>query len=118
MDVPFNIFVFALGTLAAANNFTNQASNWTVGQIVRTSSGPVQGQRASNATEVSEYLGIPFAKPPIGNLRFAAPEKYSGNSSINGTQFVRYPLNTHSLFSLYIRVSRAHPSRQIHRHLV
>jgi hypothetical protein len=26
--------------------------------------------------------------PPVGDLRFAAPQKYSGNSTVNGTAFV------------------------------
>lgn len=62
---------------------------WDIGQTVQTTSGPVSGHAASNATEVSEYLGIPFAQPPVGNLRFAPPQKYSGTSPINGTNYVR-----------------------------
>lgn len=62
--------------------------SWTVGQSVRTSSGVVQGHPASTNTEVSEYLGIPYAIPPVGSLRWTAPQRYTGNSSINGTFFV------------------------------
>lgn len=64
--------------------------NWTVGQTVQTDSGPVEGHKASNTT-VSEYLGIPFAKPPIGDLRWAAPVKYTGDTTINGTNYVPSP---------------------------
>jgi hypothetical protein len=63
-------------------------SSWKVGQTVNTTSGSVSGHAAKNQSEVSEYLGIPFAQPPIGQLRFAAPVKYTGNSSINGTAYV------------------------------
>ena len=67
-------------------------SNWTIGQIVQTSSGPVVGHAAQNASGVSEYLGIPYAQPPLGNLRFAAPVSYAGNTTIDGSAFVRvYP---------------------------
>jgi len=62
-------------------------SNWTVGQTVQTSSGAVAGHPAANATQVSEYLGIPFGLPPTGDLRFAAPIAYTGNASINGSAF-------------------------------
>lgn len=79
----------AFCSLAQAHYLEQRQSNWTVGQTVQTSSGAVNGHAASNATEVSEYLGIPFAAPPVGDLRFAAPQKYSGNSTINGTSFVR-----------------------------
>jgi cholinesterase len=63
-------------------------TNWTVGQVVETSSGAVSGHAASNATGVSEYLGIPFAQPPVGDLRFAAPVAYNGSGAINGSSFV------------------------------
>jgi cholinesterase len=63
-------------------------SNWTVGQTVQTSSGPVSGHPATNDSQVSEYLGIPYGQAPIGDLRFAAPVKFIGNASVNGTSFV------------------------------
>jgi hypothetical protein len=50
--------------------------------IVETSQGKIQGivsySRAGN--EVYEYLGIPYAKKPIGDLRFEV--QYSSNPSI------------------------------------
>lgn len=42
--------------------------------VVRTTSGLVEG-RWQNACSAA-YLGIPFAKAPVGALRFAAPEPY------------------------------------------
>jgi carboxylesterase type B len=57
-----------------------------VGQTVQTNNGPITGQAASVANQVSEYLGIPFAQPPLGNLRFAAPVKYSGNTALTATR--------------------------------
>jgi len=62
---------------------------FTVGQGVKTSSGTVVGQQAAGSSGVSEYLGIPFAQPPIGNLRFAAPQPFTGTGTINATAFVR-----------------------------
>lgn len=60
----------------------------SVGQIVNTTSGLILGQPASSRPEVSEYLGIPFAKSPVGNLRFAAPQAFTGTGIINATAFV------------------------------
>ena len=59
-----------------------------VGQVVQTDSGPISGHAASQATNVSEYLGIPFAEPPVGNLRFAAPVRYqSTGQTINASEY-------------------------------
>jgi cholinesterase len=89
MKISLLSVAFCATALAESlSNVVERQSNWTVGQTVQTRSGPIQGHAASNATRVSEYLGIPFAKPPIGDLRWEAPQKYSGNSTINGTSFV------------------------------
>jgi hypothetical protein len=59
-----------------------------VGAAVYTSSGPILGHSARNRTAVSEYLGIPYAAPPVGRLRFAPPEKYSSSTPFNAASFV------------------------------
>jgi len=62
--------------------------NWAIGQTVQTSSGPVIGHAALTATEVSEYLGIRYAQPPLGSLRYAAPLPYTGTTAFNASAFV------------------------------
>ncbi|XP_015927912.2 acetylcholinesterase-1 [Parasteatoda tepidariorum] len=45
------------------------------GPLVETSSGPIVGKYVKVFdTDVAAFLGIPFAKPPIGEKRFAKPE--------------------------------------------
>lgn len=87
--------VWALTAIAVASPFTPPAYGygWAVGQSVKTSSGTVEGHAAQNAVEVSEYLGIPFALPPTGSLRFQPPVKYNGSSIVNGTDFVSHRIH-------------------------
>lgn len=40
---------------------------------VKTNCGVVTGKQGNNP-EVSDFLGVPFAKPPVGALRYAAPQ--------------------------------------------
>ncbi|KAG2417666.1 cholinesterase [Aspergillus terreus] len=49
------------------------ADAFLVGGPVNTTSGTVRGKASSLRPDVSEYLGIPYAKAPKGDLRFAAP---------------------------------------------
>jgi hypothetical protein len=42
---------------------------------VTTSRGRITGHKAPKAEGVYEFLGVPFAKPPVGELRFAPPVK-------------------------------------------
>jgi cholinesterase len=53
------------------------ASAWVVGQDVDTTSGRVKGHAAATYPEVSEYLGIPYAASPVGNLRWMPPQAFS-----------------------------------------
>lgn len=54
-----------------------------------TNNGPIIGHHAPNASAVWEFLGIPYAQPPIGPLRFAAPQRYNASQRIhNATSFV------------------------------
>ncbi|GKT43485.1 cholinesterase [Colletotrichum spaethianum] len=54
---------------------------------VETSNGPIKGHLASNNSSVLEYLGIPYVKPPVGNLRFALPESFTSNRSYEASKF-------------------------------
>jgi hypothetical protein len=65
-------------------------NKWVVGQTVKTTSGEVTGHEAewpANAG-VSEYLGIPFGQPPVGELRFEKPKPFKSDKKISGAKYV------------------------------
>ena len=61
--------------------------SYSIGAAVNTTSGLIVGHPAPNATQVSEYLGIPFAQPPVGQLRFAPPVAYHSTRTFNASRF-------------------------------
>lgn len=63
-------------------------SGCNIGSDVETSSGTIKGHPSAWKSKVSEYLGIPFAKPPIGELRWAPPQRFEGKGIIDAKQFV------------------------------
>ena len=70
--------------------------------IIPTTSGKVIGHRAPSRPGVTEFLGIPFAQTPIGDLRFAAPRAYSSDKTFLASKFVRrfnlcYPVLAESI---------------------
>jgi cholinesterase len=71
----------------ALTGFASLAASWSIGQEVKTTSGLITGRASDWVPEVSEYLGIPFAEPPVGNLRFAAPKPFKSNKTITATKF-------------------------------
>jgi hypothetical protein len=74
---------------------------FNVGGHVDTTSGPVQGKASALRHEVSEYLGIPYAKPPVGDLRFAAPVAVNRSTTpLNATAYVGV---SYALFNLLFR---------------
>jgi len=75
------IIWFALLTSVAAQQ------TWTVGQTIKVSSGTINGQSSSWKPAVSEYLGIPFALPPVGSLRFQAPAPLKSDKLVNATSY-------------------------------
>jgi len=82
--VAFVICVSELSVAASVGSF----------QSVDTSNGRVTGHRSVKVNDVWEYLGIPYANPPIGDLRFAAPQKYERKGPYNAGSFVSVRRNT------------------------
>ena len=66
------LFAFVLSTVAYASMIA------VPGDPVQTDSGLVAGTEAQSG--VKAYLGIPYARPPVGDLRWRAPQpiKWSG----------------------------------------
>jgi carboxylesterase type B len=50
------------------------AEHIAVGQAVNTTSGTIVGHASKLDPSVSEYLGIPYGAPPVGDLRFMPPQ--------------------------------------------
>jgi len=65
----------ALGTLCASWSGvaagTEQTIERKLSPIVETKEGPVQGFVSNGVTE---FLGIPYAEPPLGNFRWQPPK--------------------------------------------
>ena len=68
-------FAVALGTLCASWSGvaagTEQTIERKLSPIVETKEGPVQGFVSNGVTE---FLGIPYAEPPLGNFRWQPPK--------------------------------------------
>ncbi|KAK1846017.1 carboxylesterase [Colletotrichum chrysophilum] len=79
LDVGLAVFA----SLVAASQNHHRADRLTV----NTTNGPITGHLASNASVVIEYLGIPYAKPPVGDLRFAPPVQFTSNASYDASNF-------------------------------
>lgn len=56
------------------------AQNVTVPTITLNATGTIVGQ-TNGLTGLDQFLGIPYAQPPVGALRFAAPVPLVANSS-------------------------------------
>ncbi|KAK3692926.1 carboxylesterase [Podospora appendiculata] len=55
---------------------------------VYTTNGAIKGHVATETGHiVGEYLGIPYAKPPVGDLRFAPPRRFLANNSYEAAAF-------------------------------
>lgn len=55
---------------------------------VKTTSGSVHGKIDSSQPNVRQFLGIPFAKPPVGDLRWAPPQSFlQPDVEIEATEF-------------------------------
>src|SRR6516165_10711307 len=75
----------AAGATAATAGTRAVASGSGAGPVVPTGDGPVRGVTAGS---IDEFLGIPYAAPPTGNLRWRPPQPPAGWQGVrDATQF-------------------------------
>jgi hypothetical protein len=55
---------------------------------VLTTNGKITGHPAPNVRNTVEFLGIPYAKPPVRHLRFAPPLPPDGDGSFVAAKWV------------------------------
>lgn len=56
--------------------------------VVKSALGTVFGKTdCYESVEVESFLGIPFAKPPLGDLRFAFPQPSGSFGELNATEY-------------------------------
>jgi para-nitrobenzyl esterase len=70
----------------SAKTASAQVPACAAGTGVQTGAGPVCGTTAANGVE--EWLGIPYAAPPVGSLRWASPQAHAPwTTTLEATQF-------------------------------
>lgn len=60
-----------IAALALAAFTLAPPSAWAAGPVVKTAFGPVSGEASAG---VAAFKGVPFAAPPVGSLRWRAPQ--------------------------------------------
>lgn len=78
----------ALVFVLCASRVFSQTSPDESSLIVQTTSGALRGDR-SEANGTDRWLGIRYAQPPVGSLRFKAPIAYTNDSTdiVNAFEF-------------------------------
>jgi hypothetical protein len=78
---------FTVATTATPSGCSNGRTKKFL--TVDTTNGPITGHVAPDASSecVIEYLGIPYAKPPLSDLRFAAPQPIDVKSPYTAASF-------------------------------
>jgi para-nitrobenzyl esterase len=80
MSLQITLFglAVAVGTLCASwpgvAAGPDQATEKKLSPVVETKEGPVQGFTLNGVTE---FLGVPYAEPPVGNLRWPPPKDHA-----------------------------------------
>ena len=104
--VPFRVLCISLtcAVLFASRSTRAELDEIQRSPVVQTESGAVVGKMKTlpHGKSVHEYLGIPYAEPPVGDLRFTAPKPVKpwsgikqatevGNACVQIETFIPFP---------------------------
>ncbi|ETN47079.1 uncharacterized protein HMPREF1541_01269 [Cyphellophora europaea CBS 101466] len=78
-------------SLCALPGYCSPTWNDHGGLTVSTSSGSIYGKIDPAAPDVRQYLGIPFAKSPLDDLRFAPPQALDSSAATNRVHATELP---------------------------
>src|SRR4051794_6355724 len=82
----------AIATMVAAFALFLVAAGSALAGVIPTDKGPVRG---TSTAQVNEYLGIPYAAPPVGDLRWRAPRPAARwHGPLDATSFVPHCAQT------------------------
>ncbi|KAK8082796.1 Acetylcholinesterase [Apiospora saccharicola] len=102
MRITSSIVAFA--ALRGAQGLVTRADD---GLTVLTTSGSPHGFVNETAPNVRQWLGVPYAKPPVGALRFMRPQKKIDAGPIEATEYspacMQQSSNTTTIYTKYIR---------------
>lgn len=103
-DISLLAAFCTLRALAAPSS--DGASTRASGLLVKTSSGPIHGFINRTAPDVRQFLGVPFAEPPIGDLRFAKPEKKKPEALVKAFKLPdscmqQFNINSSTIYTTY-----------------
>lgn len=90
MTVYFALLFFVVGIVHSAR-ISPIITSQTNKHKVKTNLGNIVGKSCVHFPEVTEYLGIPFASPPVGDLRFKKPVPYSISYPSSAFQATKSP---------------------------
>ena len=109
MKIGLAVIVFSLTYLPEASTASGQSrAVGSSGKI--TTSGVIIGHAAANRTEVTEYLGIPYAASTNGSQRWMPPQRFNSTNTFNASAFVgprSLALRHASIANISIELNRA-----------
>jgi hypothetical protein len=94
---------FLLTAAALATLFGSVVSAQSA-QVQTSTGGTIIGHGAPNRSSVTEFLGIRYAAAPVGELKFAAPQKYVApqDTVYEASEWVRLPIAISILSQLFL----------------
>ena len=88
MKVTLAVGALLLPLLTQASPFVESRDTAGAASSVSTTSGVIVGHAAVNKTEVTEFLGIPYAASTNGSQRWMPPQQFTSKKTFTAATYV------------------------------